>query len=199
MDEYIGPHEFRGYGHSFKEKCTDRRVNGSTGHHRIISYSFGGLKFIVRHEIDGYVDVASAQPKSRHAGSQALDIDDLSGILDSTESSNSGTANSATPKLVIRREGQVVPLPLTLKSKHASRTDPLEFEDVVAQLWISQTTNLVRAYHTKGEFEVPKVEDVADQVKAWEDQNQKDLRLLAGLIGKIRDIVKKGGGRAILK
>jgi hypothetical protein len=30
-------------------------------------------------------------------------------------------------------------------------------------------------------FAVPKVEDVAVQVKAWEDQNQKDLRMLAGL------------------
>lgn len=138
MDEYISPHEFRGYGHSFEEKCTDCRVNGSTRHHRIISYSFGGLKFIVRYETDEYVDVASAQLKPCHAGSQALDIDDLSGALDSlslsTESSSSDTANSATPKLVIRREGQVVPLPLTLEIKTRVSHRPLEFEDVVAQL-----------------------------------------------------------------
>jgi hypothetical protein len=203
VDEYIGPHEFRGYGHSFEEKCTNRRVNGSTGHHRIISYSFGGLKFIVRHETDGYVGVASAQPKPQPAGSRAPDIDHLSGVLDSLslspESSSSRKANSATTGLVIRREGQIVPLPLTLEIKTRVSHRPLEFEDVVAQLWISQTPKLVRAYHTKGMFAVPKVEDVADQVKAWEDQNQKDLRLLAGLIQKIRDIVKKVDGRAILK
>jgi hypothetical protein len=48
-------------------------------------------------------------------------------------------------------------------------------------------------------FPVPRVEDVAVQVKAWEDQNQDDLRMLAGLIGKIRNIVNEGGGRAILR
>lgn len=203
VDEYIGPDEFRGYGHSFEEKCTDRQVSGSTGHHRIISYSFGGLTFIVRHETDGYVSVASAQPKPQSAGNRALDIDDLSGVLDSLslspESSSARKANSATSKLVIRREGRVVPLPLTLEIKTRVSHRPLEFQDVVSQLWVSQTPKLVRAYHTRGMFAVPKVEDVADQVKAWEDQNQKDLRLLAGLIGKIRDIVKKGGGRATLK
>lgn len=203
VEEYIDPHEFRGYGHSFEENCTDRQVTGSTGHHRIISYSFGGLNFIVRHETDGYVGVASAQPKPQPAGSRSPDIDDLSGVLDSLslspEISGSGKAKSATTELVIRREGQVVPLPLTLEIKTRVSHRPLQFGDVVAQLWISQTPNLVRAYHTKGVFEVPKVENVADQVKAWESQNQKDLRLLAGLIEKIRDIVKKGGGRAILK
>ena len=40
---------------------------------------------------------------------------------------------------------------------------------------------------------------MAVEVKAWEDQNQKDLRTLAGLIGNIRDVVRKSGGRAILK
>jgi hypothetical protein len=34
-DQYISPNEFRGYGHSFEEKCTIRQVSGSTGHHRI--------------------------------------------------------------------------------------------------------------------------------------------------------------------
>jgi hypothetical protein len=41
------------------------------------------------------------------------------------------------------------------------------------------------------------LEDAA--MNTWEDQNQADLRLLVGLIEKIRNIVKKGGGRAILK
>ena len=39
------------------------------------------------------------------------------------------------------------------------------------------------------------------QVKAWEDRNQQDLRMLAGLIKRIRNVVKEmdGGGRAVLK
>jgi hypothetical protein len=49
--EYIGPNEFKGYGHSFEKKCTTQQVSGSTGHHRIISYSFGGMKFVIRYSL----------------------------------------------------------------------------------------------------------------------------------------------------
>lgn len=202
-EEYIGPNEFRGYGHSFEKKCTSRQVSGSTGHHRIISYRFGGMKFIVRHETDGYVGVASTQRSMQRTRKQALEVDDLSSVLDSlslsTESSNPGKTYPTGPKLVIRKEGQAVPLSSTLEVKTRVAHRPLAFEDVVSQLWVSQTPKLVRAYHTKGTFTVPKVKDVAVEVKSWEDQNQKDLRTLAGLIGNIRDVVRKSGGRAILK
>jgi len=60
--EIIGPKEFRGYGHEFEKAYTTSQINGSTGHHRIISYRFGDLIFIVRHETDGYVD---ATPSSK--------------------------------------------------------------------------------------------------------------------------------------
>lgn len=93
----------------------------------------------------------------------------------------------------------MLPLSSTIEVKTRVAHRILSFEDVVSQLWVSQTPKLVRAYHTKGLFAVPKVEDVAVQVKAWEDQNQKDLRMLAGLIGKIRDIVRESGGRARLR
>jgi hypothetical protein len=202
-EEYIGPKEFRGYGHSFEKKYTSCQVSGSTGHHRIISYRFGGLKFILRHETDGYVGVTSTQSSLQPAGNQAPEVDDLSSILDSLslspESSNPGKPSLASSKLVIRKEGQVIPLSSTLEVKTRVAHRPLAFEDVVSQLWASQTPKLVRAYHTKGVFAVPKIEDVAVQVKAWQDQNQKDLRILAGLIGKIRDIVRESSGRAILK
>jgi hypothetical protein len=202
-EEYIAPYEFRGYGHSFEKKCTGRQVSESTGHHRIISYRFGGLKIIVRHETDGYVGVASTQLSMQPASNPAPKVDDLSSVLDSLSLSSKsiGSENTypASSKLVIQKEGQAVPLSSTLEIKTRVKHKPLALNDVVLQLWVSQTPKLVRAYHFKGVFEAPEVEDVADQVKTWEDQNQKDLRVLAGLIQKIRDIVKDSGGRAILK
>ncbi|OAK94943.1 hypothetical protein IQ06DRAFT_329599 [Phaeosphaeriaceae sp. SRC1lsM3a] len=203
VDEYIGPNEFRGYGHSFEKNCTTPQVGGSTGHHRIISYSFGGMKFIVRYETDGYVGVGSAQKSMQPSHNRLLNVDDLSSVLDSLSlsagSSGPGESDIAESKLAIRKEGQVVPLHSILEVKTRVAHKPLAFEDVVSQLWVSQTPKLVRAYHTKGVFAVPKVEDVAAQVQAWELENQKDLKLLAGLMEKIREIVKKGGGRGILK
>jgi hypothetical protein len=142
---------------------------------------------------------SSLQP----AGSQAGEINDLSSVLDSLSlSPESVLPKKSVPtssKLVIQKEGQAVLLRSTLEVKTRVAHRPLAFEDVVSQLWVSQRPKLVRAYHTKGLFAVPEVEDVAVQVKLWEDQNQKDLRTLAGLIEKIRDIVRESGGRAVLK
>jgi hypothetical protein len=201
-EEYIGPNEFRGYGHSFERRCTRLALAGSTGHHRIISYSFGDLRFIVRHETDGYVEVGGGQSCPPTTKVQAPTLDDLSNVLESLElspGSSSPAKTSANSKLVIRQEGQTVPLASTLEIKTRVAHRPLAFEDVVSQLWISQTPKLVRAYHTKGVFEIPKVDDVAADIKAWENQNQKDLKVLASLIGKIRNVVKEFGGRAVLE
>ena len=58
---------------------------------------------------------------------------------------------------------------------------------------------LVRAYHRNGTFQRPEVEDVAAQIKMWEERNQTDLRKLAALIKKILDVVKESGGSASVK
>jgi hypothetical protein len=46
-----------GYGHTFPEAHTiwEPEVKGSASHQRIIQYDFGGLKFMVRSESDGYL------------------------------------------------------------------------------------------------------------------------------------------------
>ncbi|KFY32063.1 hypothetical protein V493_00551 [Pseudogymnoascus sp. VKM F-4281 (FW-2241)] len=76
----------------------------------------------------------------------------------------------------------------------------IEIHDVAPQLWISQTPKLVRAYHHRGTFPVPEVEDVAADIKTWEESNQEDLRkLAAALISKIIGVVKGCGGNAIVK
>ncbi|KAJ5548086.1 geranylgeranyl pyrophosphate synthetase [Penicillium frequentans] len=54
--EVIGPKEFKGYGHEFEKAYTIDQIKGSTGHHRIVQYKLGGLRFLVRHETDGCVD-----------------------------------------------------------------------------------------------------------------------------------------------
>jgi hypothetical protein len=43
-----------GFGHSFEKAVTKDQLG--TGHHRIISYQFGGMKMIVRFETDAYLD-----------------------------------------------------------------------------------------------------------------------------------------------
>ncbi|ORY11542.1 hypothetical protein BCR34DRAFT_624793 [Clohesyomyces aquaticus] len=185
--EFIPKGQIRGYGHGFERKCMESRVKGSTGHHRIIGYRFGGLDFVVRHETDGYVGDNL---------SSVLDALSLSNSISKAEESHPASRNS---KLFLQKAGQAIPLSSTLEVKTRVAHKPLPFKNVVSQLWVSQTPNLVRAYHANGAFAVPVVENMTDQVKAWEEQNQDDLGMLAGLIGRIREVVREGGGRAVLK
>ena len=197
--EFIGPHEFKGYGHEFENAYTTSQISGSTGHHRIISYRFGDLNFIVRHETDGYVDADTRIPSS---GNKELEDDSLSSMLGSLSLSPTNRPPSTTPagsKLTIKEEGQVVPLKSTLEIKTRVFHKPLEIKEIAPQLWVSQTPKLVRAYHNKGAFQGPKVEDVAAEIRRWEKRNQRDLRKLAALINKILNVVNVCGGNAIVK
>lgn len=198
--EFIGSQDFRGYGHEFEKAYTTSQINDSTGHHRIISYRFGGLKFIVRHETDGYCDDKSSAPSSNF---KSHEDDALSNMLESLALSPSDeppdTVPNAASKLKVRRGGRTVPLESTLEIKTRVSHKPLEIEDVAAQLWVSQTPKLVRAYHQKGLFQTPEVETVTEAIKSWEDQRQNDLRRLAGLVQKVIFLTKACGGRTVLK
>jgi hypothetical protein len=192
--DFIGRHEFKGFGHEFEKAYTTSQVSGSTGHHRIISYRFGDLNFIVRHETDGYVDTSTRiSPSSR----KEPENDILSSMLGSLSLSPTNPPPGAV--LAVKEEGQVVPLEATLEIKTRVSHKPLEFQEVAPQLWVSQTPKLVRAYHKKGMFQGPEVEDVAAQIEKWEKDNQNDLRKLAALINKILKVVKGGGGNASVK
>ena len=192
--EFIGPADFRGFGHEFEKKYTKNQIKGSTGHHRIISYSFGHLNLVVRHETDGYIDVNTKIPCFSSSRETADNI--LTNALESlTLSSNRSPPSTTTSgsKLSIHEQGQVIPLASTLEIKTRVIHRPLGFSEVAPQLWASQTPKLVRAYHQKGKFQQPEVEDVTAQIKMWERDNQRDLRKLHGLIEKIITEVKSCG------
>lgn len=197
--EYIGPHEFRGFGHEFEKVYTTSQISGSTGHHRIVSYSFSDLNFIVRHETDGYVDASTRTPASNSKEPESDSLSSMLGSLSLSPTSNPPTTTPAGSKLTIKEEGQVVPLESTLEIKTRVIHKPLEIQELAPQLWVSQTFKLVRAYHHKGTFQRPEVEDVAALIKRWEEHNQTDLSKLAALIRKIIDAVKACGGKAIVK
>lgn len=219
--EIIGPHEFRGFGHEFEKGYTTSQISGSTGHHRIISYRFGDLNFIVRHETDGYVDAGTETTSSN---SKEPESDDLHSMLESLSLSPTNSPAKTTPteskshaktaptgskshakttptgsKLAIKEEGQVVPLESTLEIKTRVGHKPLDMQEVAPQLWVSQTPKLVRAYHYKGTFTTPEVEDVAALIKGWEEANQADLSMLVALIKRLVNIVKGCGGSAVVK
>ncbi|CAG7938230.1 unnamed protein product [Penicillium salamii] len=190
--EVIGPGEFRGFGHEFEKAYTITQVKDSTGHHRIISYRLGGLSFLVRHETDGFVgDLKSSVKDDESTG------DNLANILNSlslTPETPSIDEPSIKSNLTIKREGRIASRESTLEIKTRVFHKPLELTEVAAQLWISQTPNLVRAYHQRGIFSTPKVEDVSGAMKDWEKTHQDAITKLVALIKCILRVTRNLGG-----
>ncbi|PFH62246.1 hypothetical protein XA68_14377 [Ophiocordyceps unilateralis] len=77
--EDITPNNFRGYNREFEKTYTTNQIEGSTGHYKIISYSFYGLNLIVRHKSDGCVKTDASPPTS---GDQCPGASDVSQFLD---------------------------------------------------------------------------------------------------------------------
>ncbi|KAF2971581.1 hypothetical protein GQX73_g2027 [Xylaria multiplex] len=198
--ETIAPHEFKGFGHEFEKAYTHCQLRDSTGYHQIISYRFGGLSFIVRYEVDGYVSEPTATT------SNTVEADGLAGLLESlsvtTTHNTSQKIHTFTPpgsKMVIREEGKVVPLDSTLEIKTRVSHKRLNIYEIAPQLWASQTSKLVRAYHNRGLFQEAKAEDVAKEIKGWELANQEYLKRLVALIKGICNAVRECGGKAVVK
>ncbi|KAK3301719.1 uncharacterized protein B0T15DRAFT_441815 [Chaetomium strumarium] len=182
---------FRGYGHSF-EKAYTKGQSDSAGHHRIVSYAFGGLRCIVRHEVDGYV----------HDKKAAVDVaDDLGDAMKKLAISKPGVAIKYPGMLSIEEQGNAVDLSTTLEIKTRASHRALDMADVSPQLWISQTPRLVVGYHRRGVFDDVRLRDMTRDLAQWETRNQKHLSMLAGLLKKIIDVVGSGSGdrRALVK
>ena len=197
--EIIGANEFKGFGHEFEKAYTTSKVIGSTGHHRILSYQLGDLKFVIRHETDGYVSEGTGESSSKSKEPESDDLSSLLGSLSLSPPINAPESVSTGSGLTVKLEGQVIPIEKTLEIKTRIFRKRLDISEVASQLWISQTPKLVRAYHDKGIFLDPKVEDVADQIKGWEGRNQANLTKLAVLIRRFIAVVKDNGGNAIVR
>ena len=173
-----------GFGRNFEAAFT-KKEHGDLSHHRIVGYSFGGMKCIIRHETDGYIASCPA-PEVPASG--------LPGGMDSALQPDDLVSNPAAT--VVERGGRMVHATSTLEIK-TRRADnyPLDIAKVFPQLWISQTPKLAVAYHRLGVFDSPQVRDMTTEVDDWESANQKYLRRLAFLLRRIVEVVKEGSGQ----
>lgn len=190
----------RGYGHSFPEAYTtwEPDVKGSASHQRVIHYSFGGLKFLVRFEADGYIKGAS--DKRAVGKAVAPSIDDLAGILsDSAVSFQPSSSASAPPsKLQIKPGGSTIDqgLVFDLKTRSIKSQDKDHLGEELPRLWVSQIPNFILAFHTRGLFkkEDMQIRDVREDVKKWEEDHNPDLARLAGLVHRVIEMVSAAPG-----
>ncbi|KAG5972503.1 hypothetical protein E4U58_006505 [Claviceps cyperi] len=168
---------------SKKHNYTTSQIHRSAGHYRIVSYCFGGLNFLIRHETDGFVslnDESSDQSKCPAPSSGKI---------------ARPRANTTAQEVTVLHKGNVVPLESTLEIKTCNKRRSLVFRYIAPQLWVSQTPQLVRAHYDERCFSQPQVEDVGDEIQKWERDNQKNLRILGALIQEIISVMKDCGGR----
>ena len=180
---------FRGFGHSFEHAYTKKQI-GSTGHHRMVTYHFSDMKCIVRHETDGYIGNGAESITTR----AVEPTDSLSDILGALSISKSDKIISNLPGTIVKTDGKVVDLSSTLEIKTRAASRTLDMSEVLPQLWISQTPNLVVGYHRNGVFSGIRLRNVKQEVRNWELSNQGALCRLACLMRRITTVMKQSGG-----
>jgi len=162
----------RGYGHSFPDRYTrwETAVKGSASHQRLVSYTFAGLKCIVRFEGDGYLDDKLQQP------------------LDERKPQPLPALESLTVKIGGRKIPQHAIFDLKTRSAKRKEDDILSGE--LPRLWIAQIPHLVLAFHERGVFNDIRVQNVQKEVRDWERENADFLRRLGAVIHEIVELVR---------
>ncbi|GAW20362.1 hypothetical protein ANO14919_098670 [Xylariales sp. No.14919] len=178
------PDRLRDYDYRLKKTYTQPQLEDSTDHYRIIGYNFAGLGFIVRHKVDSYVPQptdATSEHKTSEAPCEAR------------------TFTLPESRMTIRKEGTILPVDSALEIKTCTSSEPLDFDGVAAELWVSQTRNLVIAHHESGVVGELNVKNVKHDVETWEDENREALWHLGQLITDIRQAVAHCGGKALVE
>lgn len=100
-----------GFGHTFPEAYTmwEADVAGSQSHQRIIQYSFGGLKCLVRFECDGYIDNTAVVNTRQQSDPMEPDFDEDELVEALSTLQRPATSNDSEGPLNIRDGGTAVP------------------------------------------------------------------------------------------
>lgn len=180
--------DVRGYGHRFPEKYTtwDADVGRSCSHQRIIQYEFGGLRFLLRSETDGYLKetsgAAADTPKNEISLSELFGSVSMGNIVPSQDQ-----------KLQLKRQGTMVPQDRIFDIKTRSDRNVLDMSEILPRLWMNQTPNFLLAYHQFGLFSRPEVKDVREDINKWWVHNTATLGIFHSVIKRIMDTVRDAG------
>lgn len=188
--------EFRGFGYAFPEEYTtwESAVKGSGSHHRVVEYDFSGLRYVVRFQCDGYLKektggVNKASPQRQDS---MADADDDATLPKSGHMLTIGEKRPTTgEELIIRKRGSEIEHGAGIEIKTRAAHKVLDMESVLPRLWMSQTSNLVAAYHKGGRFDDVRILDVRKDLERWEQRNSINLRKLNILVRQIIDTVQK--------
>ncbi|KAI1106986.1 hypothetical protein F4804DRAFT_256634 [Jackrogersella minutella] len=172
--------DVHGFGHTFLDTFTshEAEMRGTQSHQRIVSYSFGGLKCLVRFECDGYYT-------------------DKAGNI-STATSDAGPLNLPeipdSDSISITAAGAVASQQSILEIKTRSMRKPINMDEHLPRLWLRQIPNFIVAYHhMSGNFREMQEMSVEEDLCKWEAKHESGLRKFASVLHQVITAVKRVG------
>ena len=148
--EEIAPGTFQGYRLNFELAYMklEAAAKGSTSHHRLVSYSFGGLKLLVRSAVDAYFK-ETQEGEEKDDGSDEDDLVDQFSAVALTVEAPSTEVTPEAPGITVVSGGHAVPhsTVLELKTRSKFARTPFNIEEKLPDLWISQTPKYIVAAH----------------------------------------------------
>ena len=185
----------QGYRQAFEENYTKiaASARGSTSHHRIVSYRFGGLSFLVRYAVDAYLQdhVGSCQYEGiEENGVDALiEYHKAISLIHPAPTGN----NPFKKRVIVLTGGRELPHSATLELATRKSTTPFDLNDRLPDLWISQTPHFItcryRVEHVKrspkARFDDIKLTDVKSRLGEWEDANAGSLKKLVSVLNQL--------------
>jgi len=184
---------FRGFGHTYEEAATKPSpgCERATGHHRIISINFGGLKILLRFEVDACTGLTSHDPDDLAAALSGLKIKSDASAAETSVSTRTPIAGISiiptTPRTPVAQSTLI-----ELKTRVSHR--PLDWAEVYPQLYLSQTAYLYFAKHTRGTFgNVEKFKLAGDSMKVYAKQAEVGMAKLKVVLNEVLAAVRKEG------
>ncbi|KAI1783569.1 hypothetical protein LXA43DRAFT_1131139 [Ganoderma leucocontextum] len=209
-----------GCGINFERESTrpTKGCDRSTGHHRIVQYNMGGLKIIVRCEVDACIPgpaseattsttrATASRTTSTHTTSSNLDdlSDMLSGLNVSRGTSTSTTSpTTQSADLTVIHAGIQRPQSsmVELTTRSARYVDQFDWAEQYPQLFLSDVPHLFLAVHERGVFQrIKKHELGTTEFRRVENDTkiQKGFRQLVAVLRTVQSLVKEHGARGRL-
>lgn len=202
------PHEFHGYRESFEQVYTKSSAcaEGSTSHHQIVSYDFGGLRFLLRYCVDAFLKEEAKEDVGNSATKEATGP-----LVDSTlPGFQSDPAPNVAGPIKIIKGGCSVPnaAMLELSTRHMKRNRHCQLEVKLPWMWISQTQNFIDAlYRKRGPwqstekvyFDKIDIMEVGNYVNIWERMHASQLQMLAAVLKDVIKAAKEFGCPCIVR
>jgi len=187
----------RGFGHSFEREVTQvpPGCDGSTSHHRIVEYDFGGLRILCRFEVDA-CDLGSA--------SSPDDLDDLLRGFSQIDLTSPSQPISITkgpgkvPKIQVVRAGKFVPQSSIMELKSRSTKGGIHWKEIWPQAFFSSTSTVVVGRHEQGKFVSVERKSLEEMRSGCAGDMEVGLGQLIQVLKEIRTIViSKGRGHGV--